>query len=122
MKKFNYLVVIVMVFGALLASCDDKKEFVVSFNSNGGSAVLQQIVKEGKKVVKPDDPTRDGYAFVAWFKEAAFANEWRFDADVVIGDISLYAKWELNVFIVSFDSNEGSAVLQRFREKIFISL
>jgi uncharacterized repeat protein (TIGR02543 family) len=68
-------------------------EFTVLFNSNEGSSVPSQTVKDGEKAIKPDNPTRNGYKFVAWFKEAELANEWKFDIDIVTSDVTLYAKW-----------------------------
>jgi len=117
MKKFNYLIVVVMIFGIVLMSCDKKDKFFVTFNSNEGSTVSSQTVKEGKKVTKPNDPTRDGYTFVAWYKDSSFTNEWNFDTGVVNADITLYAKWEQYVFTVTFNSNGGSAVLPQTVKK-----
>jgi uncharacterized repeat protein (TIGR02543 family) len=76
-------------------------EFVVSFDSNGGSAVPPQTIKEGEKATKPDNPTRDEYTFVAWYKETELANEWKFDADVVTADMVLYARWIANDYVLT---------------------
>jgi uncharacterized repeat protein (TIGR02543 family) len=93
----NYLVVVAMIFGVTLTSCDENdvnpREFTVSFNSNEGSAVSSQTVKDGEKSKKPEDPTRNEYTFVAWYKEVELSNKWEFDIDIVTADITLYAKW-----------------------------
>ena len=86
------------LFTVALTSCDKEesnpKEFIVSFETgDGGSAVSSQKVKEGEKATKPNNPTRSGYTFFAWYKETALTNEWKFDTDVVTADITLYAKW-----------------------------
>ncbi len=101
MRCFSYLAVITLTFGmALITSCDDNdnktEAFTVSFETgDGGSTVSPQKVKKGEKVIKPEkDPTRSGYAFVAWYKEAELTNEWKFDTDPVITDMTLYAKWK----------------------------
>jgi uncharacterized repeat protein (TIGR02543 family) len=100
-----------MILSLALVSCEKElKDFTVTFNSNEGSEVEAQIVKEGEKVTKPGDPTRDKHAFVAWYKEESLTNVWRFDNDVVNGDITLYAKWQENSYTVTFNSNSGSAV------------
>ena len=39
-------------------------EYVVTFNSNGGSAVDGQIVKYNTKVGKPDNPIKTGHEFL----------------------------------------------------------
>lgn len=68
-------------------------EYTVSFDLNGGSGTINsQTVNEGGKATKPADPTRTGYTFGGWFKEAACTNEYNFDT-AVSGDLTLYAKW-----------------------------
>lgn len=67
--------------------------YTVTFNSQGGSAIAAQTVTNGSKVTKPADPTRNGYSFGGWFKDAACTNEWKFDSDIVTGNVTLYAKW-----------------------------
>ena len=70
-----------------------EKAYKVTFNSNDGSTVQEQTVTHGGKVTEPEEPNKDGFTFVAWFKEATLTNEWKFDSDVVTADITLYAKW-----------------------------
>ena len=97
----------------MFSGCDPEetlREFTVTFETNNGSAVATLTVKEGEKLKKPTDPTRDGYSFAAWFKEAALTTEWKFDADVVTSDMTLYAKWNAITYTILFDSNEGSTV------------
>ena len=42
------------------------KTYTITFNSNGGSKVNNQTVKEGSIVKRPSNPTRSEYAFVRW--------------------------------------------------------
>ncbi len=67
--------------------------FLVTFDAAGGSAVAAQTVRLGDMVQKPADPVKDGFVFGGWFKDAALATPWNFDADVVLADTTLYAKW-----------------------------
>jgi uncharacterized repeat protein (TIGR02543 family) len=67
--------------------------YAVSFNSQGGSFVSGVSVPEGGKVTKPADPTREGYTFAGWHKEAAGTTAWDFDTDTVTAAITLYAQW-----------------------------
>ncbi|MDR1381645.1 MAG: InlB B-repeat-containing protein, partial [Tannerella sp.] len=94
------LTIVTMIFATTLVSCDknendDKlKEFTVFFETGDDDCmVVLQKVREGEKATKPDDPTRSGYTFMAWFKEAELTNEWKFDFDGVTSDMTLYAKW-----------------------------
>ena len=92
----------------LYAKWTDKK-YIVSFNSNGGSAVADQEIVHGGKALKPADPTKDGCDFVEWCSDAELTTEYDFDI-AVTSDKQLYAKWKDKKYTVSFNSNGGSAV------------
>ena len=82
--------------------------YVVTFDSNGGSAVEPQNVDYRAKVTKPVEPTREGYHFMGWFNGD---KEWNFDEDTMgAGNMTLTAKWEINKYTVSFDSKGGIKV------------
>ena len=96
---FNVVVAALVVSAAFVtSSCkkDDKTvEYTVKFNANGGTNVADQIVASGEKLTKPaPNPTKDGFTFVAWFKQSDLMQEWNFATDVVTANITLHAKWE----------------------------
>ncbi len=68
-------------------------QYIVTFDSQGGSAVAPQTVAHGLKAIAPADPTRTGYTFDGWFKEAAGTNAWTFTTDTVTAATTLYGKW-----------------------------
>ena len=78
---------------------------LVTFNSDGGSAVSPQNVAHGGTATKPADPTRNGYAFDGWFNGNM---EWNFST-VITAPITLTAKWSI-AHIVTFNSDGGSIV------------
>ena len=69
------------------------QEYVVTFNSMGGSAIESIMVAEGSLLTKPTEPTYTGYIFDGWFKDEELQTEWNFATDTVTEDITLYAKW-----------------------------
>ena len=89
----------------------DMNYYTVSFNTNGGSPVpdSQSITHHGM-VVQPPVMVKTGYGFGGWYKEATCTNEWDFATDTVTGNITLYAKWNINYYTVSFNANGGSPV------------
>ena len=95
----KYLNIATLAGLVALTSCgnnDETKlqEFTVTFESNGGNFIEAKTVKEAEKVLKPTpDPTKNGYIFAEWFTEEALTTEWKFDVDVVISNMKLYAKW-----------------------------
>ncbi|MDY5048065.1 MAG: InlB B-repeat-containing protein [Treponema porcinum] len=69
------------------------ENFTVTFNLNyDGSTNKKQDVASGSAVEKPEPPTRDGYVFAGWYKEAECTNEYVFSTGVT-ENITLYAKW-----------------------------
>ncbi len=87
-----------------------KNSVTVSFNSNGGSAVVDVNVVIGEKAMKPVDPTKEGYTFEGWYIEENLENVFDFDNQIITKSITLYAKWLKNTATVSFNSNGGSVV------------
>ena len=83
--------------------------FTVSFNSNEGSSVPDQIVIQNEKVTEPAPPTRTGYSFDGWYKESGLVNLWDFAVDVVTVNITVYAKWAPSGSLdTSFDPGTGA--------------
>ena len=67
----------------------------ITFNTNGGSAVESAFVEKGDILVKPADPTREGFSFGGWYTDAGLTYAYDF-ATPVTADMTLYAKWEAN--------------------------
>ena len=63
----------------------------VAFDARGGSYVAPRYVAKNKMVSEPAAPTRDGYTFLGWY--TAEGEKWDFAKDVVMADMTLYAKW-----------------------------
>jgi uncharacterized repeat protein (TIGR02543 family) len=69
--------------------------FTVTFDADGGSGEFEPItVSKNGKVSRPDTPTRDRYRFKGWYNGE---KEWNFYADTVTENITLTAKWELDL-------------------------
>ena len=88
--------------------------WTVSFETNGGSAVPAQTVVEGGTVTIPTPPTKAGYSFAGWYRDAALTQAYSFSAPVT-ASFTLYAKWEeegpvTTTYTVTFLSNGGTAV------------
>ena len=81
----------------------------VSFDSNGGSSVAAQSATYNTTASKPADPSMTGCTFAGWFTDKDCTTAYDFSSKVT-GDITLYAKWNINSYTVSFDSNGGSSV------------
>ena len=89
----------------------------MTYNANGGSAVAPVTVAENSNLTAPNAPTKNGYTFHGWYKDAAFTNSWNFDADTVTGNITLYAKWTETTknYGISGKVYESNGTTPRFR-------
>ena len=84
------------------------ESWTVAFNSNGGSACDTKFVATADgKLVKPADPTRDGYTFGGWYTDEACTQAYDFSAPVT-ADLTLYAKWTKNAVNPGGNGGSGS--------------
>lgn len=65
---------------------------VVTFETNGGSAVDPQYVKTGEAAQRPENPTKEGFYLQGWYTDAELTNVYDF-SQPVNEDLTLYAKW-----------------------------
>ena len=88
------------------------EEYTVTFNAYGGFPTPdEQHVKSGEKAVLPVAPTLKGYTFAFWYlgEDEQKATAYDFDTPVT-GDITLTAKWNINKYTVTFDTDGGTPV------------
>lgn len=118
LSERNLLFLSLLILGILMITgCAPKLPVMVTFDSQGGSAVSSQIVEQGGLVLEPTAPTRAGYTFDGWYKEPECTNPWDFDSDTLTADVTLYAKWTTNAYMVTFNSQGGSAVSSQMVEQ-----
>jgi len=66
--------------------------YVVILMSDG--AIYDVLhVDHGGLLAQPDDPVRDGYAFLGWYSDETYTKEFDFN-EPIMGDITVYIKWE----------------------------
>ena len=113
------VVLIVIIIGLLVYFMNRKPTmYNITFNSEGGTEVLEQTVEKNSKVLRPADPTKDGYVFVDWEY-----NGQPFDFNTSItSDITLIAKWKevkknTDLVTVKFDTDGGSIISRQIIEK-----
>ena len=84
--------------------------FKVSFSTGEDTIpVVDQVVTYPAGVTEPVVPTKTGYTFGGWYTDEACTNAYDFAAPVT-GNMTLYAKWTINTYTVSFDSLGGSSI------------
>lgn len=93
---------------ALYAKWNEKGSYTVNFETNGGSETASQTVAGDTKLVKPEDPTKDGFKFAGWYTDKELKNVFDFDS-TVIDNLTLYAKW-----------NEGSSAGSDYKIVVYV--
>ena len=87
-------------------------KYTVTFDSYGGTPVPpKQEVEYGFTATKPDDPTLKGHTFAFWYlgEDEQTATAYNFGTPVT-ENITLTAKWNINKYTVTFDTDGGTPV------------
>ncbi len=123
MKKIS-LLFLVLFSTLVLTACQkpeevvEKTNYTVTFNSNEGSAVDNQVIAEGELVVKPSNPTRDGYNFMYWYEEDDSV-EYDFSTEVT-ADITLNSYWQEEVVGVTDEDLINEDIIQ-YESEMYVS-
>ena len=111
MRKALVLLLCALAVFAIVSCKQDPpapEKCIVSFNSEGGSAIAPVSVEKGAKIEEPADPVRVGSYFCGWYTESTYENEYDFSA-AVEKSFALYAKWEEGTIYGVTSLNETSA-------------
>ncbi len=92
-------------------------QYTVTFDPSGGRGVnpTTKSVNHGSKTSAPSTPpTRIGYTFDGWFVKktdgSLESTSFVFSNTNITADITLYAKWTINQYTVTFDPSGGRGV------------
>jgi uncharacterized repeat protein (TIGR02543 family) len=89
-----------------------EKFYTVAFNVNGGDNPIPSLsIADSDAVSKPaPDPQKTGYSFEGWYTDnAIFSSAWNFSANRITQDTTLYAKWTIKTYTVTFVINNDSS-------------
>ncbi|MEN9819720.1 MAG: Internalin-A precursor [Bacillota bacterium] len=85
-------------------------QFTITFNAMDGTLVDSQIVDENG-LVNAVTSEKTGYTLEGWFLSedngVSFGNAWDFLTTTVTSDVTLYAKWVLNNYTITFINYVG---------------
>ncbi len=97
MKNLKLIcLVLVSVLFISACSCSKTKEYTITFDSNGGSSINSQTIKENELIKEPSNPTYEGYTFDGWYLDDA-----KYDfTSKVTKDLTLKAKWTLKEKVI----------------------
>ena len=82
--------------------------YMLSFESNGGSEV-DSITQEYDSELHLPTPLKTGYRFVGWFTNPSLDRDFT-DTLMPAENKTLYAKWEVNQYTLSFETFGGTSI------------
>jgi len=89
-----------------------RNTFNINFDSDGGSAVgpISGLFEDNLTI--PTDPTRDGHTFLGWAITAGGAVAYEEGDQVAVhaANRTLFARWQINSYTITFNVRGGSAV------------
>ena len=77
-------------------------QYTITFDTNGGSEITPITQDYGTAITAPASPTREGYTFIGWDKAIP--------ATMPAENMTITAKWKVNQYTITFDSNGGSEI------------
>jgi uncharacterized repeat protein (TIGR02543 family) len=108
-NKWDFAVSEVVSDTTLYAKWNIRK-YTVTFDAKGGSARAPLAgVEHGSTIAEPDTPVKEGFVFDGWYTGTDYANKWDFTVSAVVSDTTLYAKWSVRKYTVTFNAQGGSA-------------
>lgn len=122
MNKTRMIAVFLMLLSvgcfAMFFVTRSNQEYLVIFDSNGGSIVENQKIKYHKKIIKPNDPVRQNYTFQYWQKNGV---EYNFDT-LIEENTLLTASWKENISYLVKITLDGVGYEAHFYEGEVINL
>ncbi len=87
------------------------KTNTITFDTLGGSDISPITQKYNTVIVKPENPTYEGYTFAGWYdNEACTGNSIILPDTMPADSVTYYAKWTANTITITFDPNGGTVV------------
>ena len=74
----------------------EAKDYTITFNTDGGSAIASITQKYGTTVSKPSNPTKEGYAFTGWDKTVP--------QTMPAENMTITAQWSINQYTITFEN------------------
>ena len=85
-------------------------EYTITYNLNGGTNAGENpktYTVESEKIMLLE-PSKTGYRFDGWYSDAERTNRVTEIAKGSTGDVTLYAKWTIKAYTVSWNANGGT--------------
>jgi uncharacterized repeat protein (TIGR02543 family) len=91
-----------------LTGCFGPDSITVTFDTGGGTPIEAIVTDEKTPVTFPDDPVLTGHMFEGWSLSSDGSGDLLSDQTDFENDVTLYARWIILDFTLSFETNGGS--------------
>lgn len=108
MKRIVMFIISILIF-VFLFGCSDKDCVVISYEVNGGFILNDQYLfnDERNKFILLETK-KEGHKLIGWYTDPYFTPSSRVTNDSVFNEnTTLYAKWELETYIVSIQYDDA---------------
>ena len=92
-NKFVSIILVLGLLATMLSGCSGSH--TVSLNDNYPGGKTTEISVSSAKEIADTKPTRDGYVFEGWYKDANMTDPWN-ESEKIKDDLTLYAAWDKN--------------------------
>src|SRR5690554_4741244 len=121
MKKISTIIVLIMTF--VLVACTDLNTHTINFELNGGSDVPAIEFNDVYMVLDIEliKPEKAGHTFSGWYLDESLAQTTKLSDDITTS-VTLYAKWEVIKYSISFEVDGELNEAQKTEYTIFDSV
>ena len=77
-------------------------QYTITFDTDGGNTIAPITQDYGTAITAPENPTKTGYTFAGWEPELP--------ETMPAGNLTIKAKWTVNQYTITFDTDGGSEV------------
>lgn len=88
-----------------------KKKYSITYELDGGknNSSNPDTYSDTSETITLYAPTKEGYTFVAWYKNSAMTQKIATIPKGSTGDLCLYAKWKANKYTIKFNGNGATS-------------
>jgi uncharacterized repeat protein (TIGR02543 family) len=84
-------------------------QYIMTFVTNGGEAI-QSITQAYNSLLSIPSTSKTGYTLSGWYRDSAFNQLYNIPSNMPAESLTLYAKWTVNQYSITFVTNGGNSV------------
>ncbi len=88
----------------------DVNEYTVTFETHGGTEVIEQTVNYNELLDGSIETTLDGHTFRGWYTDADYTTAFDIATTPITTNMQLHAKWEIKRYTVTFATYGGTGI------------